>query len=55
MNFETVATGSSPLKAEGYNVYKLPATKGRYVRVTGNGNSVNVNTNILELRVLGAK
>ena len=55
VNFETVATGSSPLKAEGYNVYKLPATKGRYVRVTGNGNSVNVNTNILELRVLGAK
>ena len=40
---------------EGYHVYEFTPAKGRYVRVVGNGNTANVNTNILELRVLGSK
>lgn len=55
VNYKTVAAGSSPLEAEGYHIYSVIPEKARYVRITGNGNSVNVNTNILELRVLGNK
>ena len=55
VNYKTVAAGSSPLEAEGYHIYDITPEKARYLRVTGNGNSVNVNTNILELRVLGRK
>jgi len=55
LNYKTVAAGSSPLEAEGYHIYNISPEKARYVKVIGNGNSVNVNTNILELRVLGNK
>ncbi len=55
VSYKTVAAGSSPLEAEGYHIYNFAPEKARYLRVTGNGNSVNVNTNILELRVLGNK
>lgn len=55
INYKSVTSGSSPLKAEGYHIYKISPEKARYVRIIGMGNSVNVNTNILELRVLGDK
>lgn len=55
VNYKTVAAGSSPLEAEGYHIYDFTPEKARYIRITGNGNSVNVNTNILELRILGNK
>ena len=55
INFADVTRGSSPLKPEGYHIYEFAPVKGRFVRVVGDGNTANVNTNILELRVLGNK
>lgn len=55
VSFTTISSGSSILGPEGYHIYEFTPAKGRYVRVVGNGNTSNVNTNILELRVLGCK
>lgn len=51
-NWRSVGKYKSARTEEDYQVFKFPTTDARYVRVIGNGSSVNVNTNILELRPL---
>lgn len=55
VNYRTITSGSSPLGPEEYTVYNFDPVDARYVRIIGTGNTENVNTNILELRVLGNK
>ena len=40
---------------EDYEVYKFDRIKARFIKLVGQGNSANVNTNILELRILQLK
>ena len=55
VNYKSVTSGASPLLPEGFVVYDFIPETARYVRIVGEGNTANVNTNILELRVLGSK
>ena len=55
MDYTSVNKGTSELKSEGYQVFEFPEVTARYVKIIGTGNNENVNTNILELRALGAK
>lgn len=55
VNYTSVLAGSSPLSKEGFGIYSFTPVDARYVRIVGTGNTANVNTNILELRVLGSK
>ena len=42
-------------KSEDYEIFELPKTDGRYLRIVGQGNSANRVINILEARVLEKK
>lgn len=55
INYTSVLAGTSPLSEEGFGIYTFTPVDARYVRIVGTGNTANVNTNILELRVLGNK
>lgn len=55
-SYTIVDAGSSPMEPEGdYRIYSFSPIRARYVKIIGTGNTTNVNTNILELRVLGEK
>ncbi len=54
-NYSAVFAGTSPLGKEDFGVYSFTPVNARYVKIVGIGNTANVNTNILELRVLNNK
>ena len=54
-NWEMIDTFTSELGAEDYQVFKFKDVTGRYIKLVGQGNSANVNTNVLELRILRLK
>ncbi len=51
-NWTEIGSFSSSAGEETYQVFSFDRVKARYIKLVGNGCSANVNTNILELRVL---
>ena len=54
-NWVSAGSVASEIGPEDYHVFKLPGTKARYIKIIGQGNTSNANTNILEFRVLRLK
>lgn len=54
-NWKSAGKYKSSLFDEDYQVFKMPRQNARFIKIVGEGNSVNTNTNILELRVLKMK
>ena len=55
INWNMIDTFTSELGAEDYQVFKFKDVTGRYLKLVGQGNSANVNTNVLELRIVRLK
>ena len=55
VNYSDAGTYKTSGSTEDYEVYRLGEVHGRYVKLTGLGNTTNDNTNIIELRVLKRK
>lgn len=51
-NWNEIGSFSSAAGEEEYQVFAFDRVKARYIKLVGNGCSANVNTNILELRIL---
>ncbi|MBQ7901522.1 MAG: heparinase II/III family protein [Clostridia bacterium] len=55
VSWEFTGSVASEKAPEEYQIFKMPGTTARYIKVIGQGNSANINTNILEFRVLRLK
>ena len=55
VNWESAGSVTSEKGPEEYQIFKMPGTTARYIKIIGQGNSANINTNILEFRVLRLK
>ena len=55
VSYSDAGTYKTSGSTEDYEVYRLGEVHGRYVKLTGLGNTTNDNTNIIELRVLKRK
>ena len=55
VNYTSVSNYKSSGNSEDYEIFRFDVRDARYIKLIGNGNTVNTNTNILELRALKSK
>lgn len=53
--YTNVYNGKSSGRASGYEIYKFPLTKARYIKLTCNGNSINEYNSLCEIEVITKK